>query len=110
LRYICFCLYYKYLRKSKTLPHEFFTIEDREDNPYAGTPNPAEVRLMVLGDETDGIEILRNGENEKMRNEAGAVFDLSGRQMVNGTRYALGSSKKLTKGIYIINGKKVFVK
>ena len=88
----------------------FFTIEDRVDNPYPASPNPTTVRLMVLGDEADEIEILRNGENEKMRNEAGAVFDLSGRQMVNGTRYALGSSKKLTKGIYIINGKKVLVK
>ena len=88
----------------------FFTIEDREDNPYASTPNPAEVRLMVLGDETDGIEILRDGEYEKMRNEAAVVYDLSGRPIVNGTRYALGSSKKLTKGIYIINGKKVLVK
>jgi len=38
------------------------------------------------------------------------VYDLSGRQMVNGTREALGSSKKLQKGIYIIKGKKVFVK
>jgi len=63
----------------------FFTIEDREDNPYASTPNPAEVRLMVLGDETDGIEILRDGENEKMSNEAAVVYDLSGRPIVNGT-------------------------
>ena len=40
----------------------FFTIEDREDNPYASTPNPSEVKLMVLGEDLDpdGIEEIKN--------------------------------------------------
>jgi len=46
--------------------------------------------------------------NDKWVN--GKCYDLSGRkidgQMVNVTREALGSSKKWSKGIYIINGKK----
>ena len=53
---------------------------------------------------TDGIQTLRNSENEKMRN---AVYNLAGQKLSNGTREALGSSKKLQQGIYIINGKKV---
>jgi len=39
---------------------------------------------------------MRNGENETMRSE---VFDLSGRRVV-----------KPTKGLYIVNGKKIMVK
>lgn len=51
---------------------------------------------------TDGIEEVKN---EEVRNEK-LIFDLSGRQIVNGK----SSNSKLTRGIYIINGKKVLVK
>ncbi len=73
----------------------FFSIEDREDNPYVSAPNPSEVKLMLLGDddETGIIEITESSDSE--------VYDLSGRKMVN---------SKLSNGIYIINGKKVIVK
>lgn len=77
----------------------FFTIEDREDNPYLSSPNPAKVRLMVLGEET-GIEDIKNQELRKS-DALGKVYDLGGRKM---------TSDKLSKGIYIINGKKVLVK
>ena len=52
------------------------------------------IKNFVLNfDETDGIvEIMRNGDNEKMS----AIYDLSGRRVV-----------KPTKGLYIVNGKKV---
>ena len=52
-----------------------------------------------------GIEAIDNGQLT-MDNYAGAVYDLSGRQMVNGKL----SNGKLAKGVYIINGKKLFVK
>ena len=49
--------------------------------------------LSFRFDGADGIsEIMRNGENEKMS----AIYDLSGRRVV-----------KPTKGLYIVNGKKV---
>lgn len=49
--------------------------------------------LSFRFDGADGIsEIIRNGENEKMS----AIYDLSGRRVV-----------KPTKGLYIVNGKKV---
>ena len=46
-------------------------------------------------DEETGIETMRNGENEKMS----AIFDLSGRRVA-----------KPTRGLYIVNGKRVLVK
>lgn len=52
--------------------------------------------LTLVGFEATGIEQLRN---EGAKNET--VFDLSGRQIVNG---------KLNRGMYIVNGKKVVVK
>ena len=49
--------------------------------------------LSFKFDDADGIsEIMSNGENEKMS----AIYDLSGRRVV-----------KPTKGLYIVNGKKV---
>ena len=49
--------------------------------------------LSFRFDGADGIsEIMSNGENEKMS----AIYDLSGRRVV-----------KPTKGLYIVNGKKV---
>ena len=79
----------------------FFTIEDREDNPYAITPNPAEVKLMVLGDD-DGTGIAEvESEASEAEDEQGVVYDLSGRKL---------NGQNMRKGIYIVNGKKVFLK
>ena len=92
----------KYIKASvgQTLsPYRFYmTITEREDNPYASTPNPTEVKIKVLGEDADGIDltpVLSQGEGETN------VYDLSGRRI---------EKEKATKGIYIINGKKVFVR
>lgn len=78
----------------------FVTIDDREDNPYASTPNPATVKLMVLGDDETGIEEL---ESPKQKNEysTDTWYTMDGRRL---------SGKPTHKGIFIINGKKVLVK
>ena len=74
----------------------FFTIEDREDNPYATAPNPSEVKLMVIGEDDTFISEL------DFDNEVGpTVYDLNGRKV---------NRQKTTHGIYIINGKKVIIK
>ena len=77
----------------------FFTIEDREDNPYATTPTPAAVRLMMIDEETS-IEELKNDE-VSMKHERDLVYDLSGRIILK---------HRLPSGVYIINGKKVLVR
>ena len=62
---------------------------------YLAVPNAeaGAVKGFRFGENTDGIsEIMSNGENEKMS----AIYDLSGRRVV-----------KPTKGLYIVNGKKV---
>jgi len=76
-------------------PFRFYlTITDREDNPYASTPNPTEVKIKVLGEETGIAPLSVSPEGEK-----NAVYDLSGRRV---------DAPK--KGIYIINGKKTYVR
>ena len=61
------------------------------------------------------IERMRNGEKEEMRDgENGKVYDLQGRQIVNHlsdneTRKEFGVSTKLSKGLYIQNGRKYIV-
>lgn len=62
---------------------------------YLAVPNTeaGAVKGFRFGENTDAIiEIMRNGENEKMS----AIYDLSGRRVM-----------KPTKGLYIMNGKKV---
>ena len=62
---------------------------------YLAVPNTEAglVKGFRFGENTDAIsEIMSNGENEKMS----AIYDLSGRRVV-----------KPTKGLYIVNGKKV---
>jgi len=103
----------KYIKASvgQTLsPYRFYmTITEREDNPYASTPNPTEVKIKVLGEDADGIDltpVLSQGEGETN------VYDLSGRKAPLPTSPRGGRSigQGFPKGIYIINGKKIFVR
>lgn len=61
--------------------------------------SPTEIRIRF--DEIDGINEPTPDPTRQGGEEAGAWYDLSGRQIIN---------RPTTKGIYIINGKKVFVK
>ena len=61
--------------------------------------SPTEIRIRF--DEVDGINEPTPDPSRQGREAAGAWYDLSGRQIIN---------RPTTKGIYIINGKKVFVK
>lgn len=74
----------------------FFTIEDREDNPYAVESYPATVKLMLIDEGQTAIGKIEDDELGVKQ-----IYDLSGRRVDNG---------KLSKGVYIINGKKVFIK
>lgn len=71
----------------------YLTIRDREDNPYASTPNPIEIKVVVLGDEADGISSLNGNDSEN-----GTMFNLAGQPV--GADY---------KGVVIRNGKKTFI-
>lgn len=58
---------------------------------------------FIIGfEDPDGIKTIDNRQLTS-DNETGAIYDLSGRQMVNGK----WSNDKLPEGIYIFNGKKV---
>ena len=73
------------------------TIEDREDNPYFSTPSPSEVKMLVIGDGETSIEEI----DMEMFSDASAVYDLSGYRM---------NEKNMKRGIFIVNGKKIFVR
>ena len=77
----------------------YLTIRDREDNPYASTPNPIEIKVIVLGDEADGISGL-NDDPSTGSGQAhnGTMFNLAGQPV--GADY---------KGVVIRNGKKTFI-
>jgi uncharacterized repeat protein (TIGR02543 family) len=66
----------------------------------AGEDIPSTLRVRLLGSdgETTGIISIEN-EKLKIENEAGAYYDLQGRKVA-----------QPTKGLYIVNGKKLFVK
>ena len=77
-------------------PNRFFvTIEDREDNPYATRRNPTEVKIKVLG-EDDATDVKDVKDLNDLNN---AIYDLQGRRVENPT-----------KGIYVVNGRKVLFK
>lgn len=78
----------------------FFTIEDREDNPYAVESYPATVKLMLINEGETAIGKIEDDEVGIMK-KPNAIYDLSGRRVDNGI---------ISKGVYIINGKKVFIK
>ena len=73
----------------------FVTIEDREDNPYATRPNPTEVKIKVLG-EDDATDLKDLKDFNDLNN---AIYDLQGRRV-----------ETPSKGIYIVNGRKVLIK
>lgn len=80
---------------TKLNPFRFYlTITDREDNPYAmPTSKPTEVRLMIIGDgEADDIKDIESISNDEFYN-------------LNGQKISVPSH-----GIYLKNGKKVFIK
>jgi len=57
-------------------------------------------------DAVDGIGEVNSGETDRLRDRASAVYDLSGRQMVNGN---YPSSSVRPKGIYVKHGKKILI-
>ncbi len=73
----------------------YLKITDRDGTPKDYT---SEVKLRVL--DADGITVLEEVGNTTPRPQ-GTAYDLSGRRV---------DSSKVSNGIYIINGKKVFVK
>ena len=78
------------------------------DDPNSGTG----VRSFVLnfGDEGETTGIISTTNFTNYTNSDDAWYDLQGRKIVNRTREALGSSKKLPKGVYIHNGQKKVIK
>ena len=75
------------------------TIEAREDNPYAiSSADAKEVPITVIGDDATGVSHAEN---------VGNLYNLSGQKVANGQQ---STADSLPKGIYIINGKKIFVK
>ena len=73
----------------------FLTIRDREDNLYASTPNPEEVKVIFLGNEADSIEAVSKTATQ----DDHRLYNLAGQPV--GAGY---------KGVVIRNGKKVLIK
>ena len=95
------CKFYRLTMHGGTQIGFFWGAEDgaafdvAANKAYLAVPNDkaGAVKGFRCGENTDAIiEIMSNGENEKMN----AIYDLSGRRVV-----------KPTKGLYIVNGKKV---
>ena len=75
----------------------YIELKDGEGNPW--TPDPSGVKALTItfdDEEATGIAVVENGE---LRILDGQAYDLSGRAV-----------KNPTKGLYIINGQKVFLK
>ena len=83
---------------AKLNPFRFYlTITDRDDNPYAiPSSMPVQINIMVIGED----------------DEANGVSDIVGLEGQNQVYYNLNGQKVTTPtaGIYIKNGKKVFIK
>lgn len=83
---------------AKLNPFRFYlTITDRDDNPYAiPSSMPVQINIMVIGED----------------DEANGVSDIVGLEGQNQVYYNLNGQKVATPtaGIYIKNGKKVFIK
>jgi len=63
--------------------------------------DPTGIEKMRDGDN----EKMRDGENEKMRNAAGAVYDLSGRNLSHSLIFSTSHSRN--RGVYIHKGRKL---
>lgn len=74
----------------------FLTIRDREDGPYISTPNPTEIKVIVLNDDASDINTVSDTQSSRANAQ---LFNLSG-QIVSDDY----------KGIVIKNGKKIFIK
>ena len=92
-----------YILDHPNYPNTFVRIKDLQlsaGRAYLEMPTSlgaSEAKIMVtLEDETDGIMLIDNG---KLTIDNDAVYDIQGRKVENPT-----------KGIYIVNGKKVVVK
>ena len=70
----------------------YMKVTDRDGNPKS----LGEVKVMVFGEDTDGIGLTENAE----KTEDAEVYDLSGRR----------TGKPTKKGLYIRNGRKVIVR
>ena len=83
---------------NKLNPYRFFvTIEDRADSPYSVTTNPNEVKIKVLGEDSEtGIDMVQEPKGSMVQD---VIYDLQGRKV-----------EKPGKGIYIVNGRKVAFK
>ena len=79
----------------------YLTITDREDNPYGSTPNPNSIKVKLIGEDGEETDIEELTTNNGPQTTDDSIYDLSGRRI---------TKDKLENGIYIINGKKVFVK
>lgn len=80
----------------------------------AGEPKPGQSNItafqLCFDGETDGIRTIDNGQLT-VDNEAGAWYDLSGRKVsLSPIPSPLGDGRKLPRGIYIHNGRKVVIK
>ena len=72
------------------------------DDPFSqdGTRAPREKMEVVLLDEGDGIDEIRDSEFNIRDGEGSAIYDMSGRKLFG----------KPTNGIYIVDGKKVAIR
>ena len=95
-------------------PGSIFIRDKRYTFPFEGyiyvreaSSAPMVMRIDFASDETDEIELLKDKLPEK-KGMNGEIYDLSGRQISN--RDSQPSSPKLSRGIYIIDGKKILIK
>ena len=72
----------------------YLTIRERDDNPYQSSQNYAEVKVIVLDNEADGISSIESDVNVN----SNIMFNLAGQPV--GSDY---------KGVVIRNGKKTFI-
>ena len=98
---------FQYTTAKKTMKPltSYFTtnLSDEERPDSIELPNLEELKNQ-LSEQEDAIRSL----TPTLSKGAGAIYDLSGRQLVNSSTRQLVNSLK--KGLYIIDGKKVLIK
>ena len=89
--------------------HNLQLDPDQKDAANLRLPSRSVVTLvMTSAMDTDGMRSIQNSKF-KIKNDAGAVYDLCGRKIsaaVNSSLFTLHSSFN-KKGVYVVNGKKV---